>query len=384
MVRPIQKNTRTQIPAHFFTDPRIFEKEQEVIFRATWQFFCLTTDLKGDQDFVTGDVGGIPVVVQNFKGKLRAFQNVCSHRYSPIQTACSGNRPLVCPYHGWKYAETGVPLGIPHNLEFYPITSEEKCQLALRSFKVETCGNFVFVSIACERSLREQLGEWHELLGRIGQGVDDVYFTTQLESDCNWKFVVENAFDDIHAEFVHPTASLDTSVYTGSRWEFHPYSSQTEDLPRDYSKRHAQLTVSMSDATVERNEQLWSEHFPDRAHRFPDYLHLFVYPNLILTSVQGFWYNLVHYKPISAERSQMTHWLIPARPASGPSRVTPELLYRLALGSLRVFEEDVRAVEVTQPVIRSVRQPGILGQRENKIASFESAYMDLMAAVTPA
>jgi hypothetical protein len=135
------------------------------------------------------------------------------------------------------------------------------------------------VSIAWERSLREHSGEWHGLPGRIGQGVDDVYFTTQPESDCNWKSVEGNAFGDIHAEFVHPAASLDTSVYTGSRWQFYPDSGQNKDLPRDDSKRHAQLTDSMIDATVERNEQLWSEHVPDRAHRFPDDPHLLVYPN---------------------------------------------------------------------------------------------------------
>ena len=379
MPAPVQRNRRTIIPASYFHDEAIFAKEQRLLIQNTWQFVCLTTDLKDDNDFITRSIGGIPVVVQNFKGKLAAFQNICSHRYSPIQTAGSGNRQFVCPYHGWKFSETGLPIGIPHNLEFYPIAREDKPQFALKRFKVETCGNLVFVAVIEQRSLREQLGDFYEIVERIGTALDDIYFTTKIPADCNWKFVVHNAFDDIHAEFVHPSSSLDTSVYTGALWKSHPFDAGEEKPSFDYSKRHAQLNVSMDSATVQRNETLWKPCFPDRAYPFDDYLHLFLFPNLIITSVQGFWYNIVRYEPISSARSLMTNWLVPARPTSGNSQATPELLYRLALGSLRIFSEDVQAVEVSQTVIRSSCRPGVLGQREDKIVAFEEAYMNVMA-----
>jgi len=377
MDAPATSNRQTVIPARYFYDEDVFAIEQKQVFQSTWQFFCLKTDLQNNDDFVAHSVGGVPVVVQNFKGKLLAFHNVCSHRYSPVQTACAGNRPLACPYHGWKYSDAGIPIGIPHNLDFYPISPEEKPKLALKSFLVETCGNLVFVSIAGGRSLREQLGEWHELVSRIGAGVEDLYFTTSLPADCNWKFAVHNAFDDIHAEFVHPSSSLDTSVYTGAHWRFHPLSAD-EDPKSDYSKRHAQLSVGMNAETVERNEKLWTPWFPDRRFPFDEYLHLFLYPNLIITSVQGFWYNIVRYDPVSAGKSEMTNWLVPSASASGVSKATPELLYRLALGSLRIFGEDVQAVESSQRGIESVTRRGILGRREDKIAAFEEAYMHVM------
>lgn len=378
MHAPALRNKRTIIPASYFHDEEVFAKEQRLLMQNTWQFVCLTTDLKDDNDFVTRSIGGIPVVVQNFKGKLAAFQNICSHRYSPIQTACSGNRQFVCPYHGWKFSEAGLPIGIPHNLEFYPIAREDKPQFALQRFPVETCGNLVFVSVAGQRSLREQLGEFYDLVERIGTALDDIYFTTKIPSDCNWKFVVHNAFDDIHAEFVHPSSSLDTSVYTGAKWKFHAFDPSLEKPGFDYSKRHAQLNVGMNAETVQRNEKLWRSSFPDRAFQFDDYLHLFLFPNLIITSVQGFWYNIIRYEPISASESMMTNWLVPARSTSGTSKVTPELLYRLALGSLRIFSEDVQAVEVSQSVIHSSRRPGVLGRREDKIVAFEEAYMNVM------
>lgn len=375
---------RAKIPARHFFEAEVFDAEQKVIFQNTWQFFCLKTDLKNNNDFVAETVGGIPVVVQNMRGKLLAFHNVCSHRNSPLQTGKSGNRRLFCPYHGWVFGDTGQPIGIPHNLEFYPIEPAEKPDLALRSFGIETCGNLVFVSIAAEFSLAHQLGEWFPLLSNIGGSMSDMYFGTELPADCNWKFAVENAFDDIHAQFVHPASSLDTSVYTDSTWKFYDFDAGDEDLKQSYCRRHAQLNVGMSIDTVRRNCALWEPFFPSRSYAFDDYLHLFVYPNLVITSVQGFWYNIVRYKPLSAERSTMDYWLVPSSQRSGePSRPTPELLYRLALGSLRVFEEDIRAVEVAQSGIRSVGVPGVFGKREDKIVSFEAAYMSLFKQVKP-
>ena len=85
---------------------------------------------------------------------------------------------------------------------------------------------------------------------------------------------------------------------------------------------------------------------------------------------------------MSADASELTYWLIPGRARTGNSPVTPDVLYTLAVGSLRIFEEDVRAVEAAQPSIRSVPHPGFLGRREDKIAAFEAAYMDLMRSAT--
>jgi phenylpropionate dioxygenase-like ring-hydroxylating dioxygenase large terminal subunit len=349
----------------------------------TWQFVCLKTDLLRENDFVAETIGGIPIVVQNLKGHITALHNVCSHRYSPIQKASSGNRQLVCPYHGWKFSDTGIPIGIPHNLEFYPIAPEDKPKYALQRYQVATCGNLVFVSISCQRTLREQLGEWWDLIERVGAAFDDIYFTTKIPSNCNWKLVVQNAFDDIHAEFVHPSTSLDTSVYTGAHWKFHPFDPAIENPALDYSRRHAQFNVSMNDETIDRNNKMWTPFFPDRAYKFDDYLHFFLFPNIIITSLQGFWYNIVRFKPISPESSEMTEWLIPARSHGAESKATPDLLYRLGLASMRIFSEDVQAVEGAQSGMRSVCRPGVLGRREDKIVSFEKAYMHILTGAHP-
>jgi len=370
-------------PGHF-SDPAILEQEQQSIFRNTWQFFCLASDLAQHNDFVTDTIGGIPVVVQNIRGTLHAFHNVCSHRYSAIQTAKSGNRGLFCPYHGWTYDAEGVPAGIPHNNAYFPIEPARSRELALRRFGLATLGGLVFVSIAAGESLDAQLGQWQPLLAAIGGSMDDVYFTTCVPADCNWKLVVYNAFDDIHAQFVHPAASLDTRDFVRAGWVAHAYDPNAEDVTKNYSRRHAEFTVHMTPEGVRRNDEALRPHIPTPDYAFEHYLHLFIYPNLIITSMQGYCYNIVRYRPVSAGRSEMDYWLVPARPGGGqPSTVTPAFLYNSARAGMRIFNEDVAAVEAAQPGMKSVCNPGVLGKREDKIASFEAAYLDSIRAGVP-
>jgi phenylpropionate dioxygenase-like ring-hydroxylating dioxygenase large terminal subunit len=65
-------------------------------------------------------------VLQNFKGEIRAFANICSHRFNRIQTEPRGNRPLMCAYHGWNFDESGFPRGMPRR-EGFDLSDRELC-----------------------------------------------------------------------------------------------------------------------------------------------------------------------------------------------------------------------------------------------------------------
>ncbi len=394
-------NKRTVIPPEYYTSESLFEVERERLFNTTWQFFCFKADLKNENDFVTREIAGIPVVVHNVNGQIAAFLNVCSHRFSPVQAADKGNRRLICPYHGWQYNNEGYPVGIPHNLAFYPIAEEEKKHLCLQQFPVELCGNLVFVRINPDGlSLKEQMGEWWDLLSDIGQSIDDIYFHHKIEAHCNWKLLIHNVFDDIHAEFVHPVSSLDPTGYVHTYWEHHPFEAEQEDLHRDYALRHAKFNVEYSDDCVQYNINTYSRYWPIRhTDKIPGYLHLYLWPNALITSHMGYWFNFVHYHPISPDKTDIYYWLLPARQTSALKqgsdkqnkmltqymdeilnfeKIGPDFLFQLATGSLKIFMEDIRAVEGAQNLLSSVSKPGILGQRENKLYEFERAYYHLL------
>jgi phenylpropionate dioxygenase-like ring-hydroxylating dioxygenase large terminal subunit len=103
----------SNISPYHYHNQEVFEKEKSQIFHNNWIFVAFGNDLLNHNDFVTKTIGGIPIVIQNFNGNIKAFMNVCSHRFSTIQNEEKGNRALFCPYHGWSFDKEGMPNGIP-------------------------------------------------------------------------------------------------------------------------------------------------------------------------------------------------------------------------------------------------------------------------------
>lgn len=109
-------NDFTQTPYEVFLDPKIFDEEQEKIFRGpTWNFLGLECELKDRGDFFTCYVGTTPVVVsRGLDDKLHAFINRCTHRGGPIVRELRGNaKSHTCIYHQWSYSSEGALVGVP-------------------------------------------------------------------------------------------------------------------------------------------------------------------------------------------------------------------------------------------------------------------------------
>src|SRR4051812_44258797 len=91
------------LPASWFTDPAIVEREFDRIFHRTWQYFCRVEQLVKVGDFAAGMAGRIPIVaVRNDRG-LGAFVNVCRHRRHLVMSGCGSRKSMQCAYHGWTY-----------------------------------------------------------------------------------------------------------------------------------------------------------------------------------------------------------------------------------------------------------------------------------------
>ena len=93
------------LPATWYTDPAYFAREQERIFRRSWQYVGLTEQVANAGDFFTARAGDVPIVVaRDQQGTLRGHVNVCRHRGSQLVNAEQGNRKtLQCGYHAWTY-----------------------------------------------------------------------------------------------------------------------------------------------------------------------------------------------------------------------------------------------------------------------------------------
>jgi choline monooxygenase len=98
------------LPAEWYTDPQLFEREQERILAASWKYVGRVEQVAKVGDFLTCRVGQVPVViVREEAGTLRAYANVCRHRGSElVLEQCGNRRTLQCHYHAWTWGLDGT------------------------------------------------------------------------------------------------------------------------------------------------------------------------------------------------------------------------------------------------------------------------------------
>ena len=151
------------LPWSWYTDPEILRREQERIFRRTWQYAGPAEHVAEPRTFLTGRAGDLPVVVVRDDGAmLRAFVNVCRHRGSIVVEGRGSRATLQCPYHAWTY-------GMDGKLRAAPRADRESgfdpWGIELIPMAVDTWGPFVFVHPdPAARPLAGTLGRLPELL----------------------------------------------------------------------------------------------------------------------------------------------------------------------------------------------------------------------------
>src|ERR1700728_999196 len=100
---------RGLVSRDIFVSDDICRLEMERIFNRTWIFLAHETEIPQPGDFVSRNMGQVPVVVvRDNDGRTHALLNSCRHRGAKVCRADSGNvRRFVCPYHGWTYEQSG-------------------------------------------------------------------------------------------------------------------------------------------------------------------------------------------------------------------------------------------------------------------------------------
>src|SRR5260370_30387657 len=81
------------LPARWYVEAEVFQAEKERIFHRAWQYVGHTGQVSSVGDFFTTHLGDIPVVVvRDTEKAIRAFANLCRHRWSEAVLECAGNR----------------------------------------------------------------------------------------------------------------------------------------------------------------------------------------------------------------------------------------------------------------------------------------------------
>lgn len=205
----------SRVPYRVYTDPVLYDLEQERIFRGpTWNFVALAAELPNPGDFKSTFVGDTPVVVtRDAAGALHCWVNRCAHRGALVCRTLRGNVGVdgtyTCVYHQWAYSAAGDLVGVPFRRGLggrggYP-ADFDMARHGLRKLRVEEYHGLVFATFD------DNLPDVESHIGETAASYIQRLFNRPVKPmgihrqfiNSNWKVYAENLRDPYHASLLH-------------------------------------------------------------------------------------------------------------------------------------------------------------------------------------
>jgi phenylpropionate dioxygenase-like ring-hydroxylating dioxygenase large terminal subunit len=356
-------------PADYASES-FFALEQARIFPHAWCFAGLDHDVARPGDYYATEIRGVPVVIKNTGGELRAFRNVCLHRQSRIvPLGCGHADTLRCGYHGWEYGEEGQLAKIPDGASFKGLHARD---WKLDRFRVERLGSLMFVNLNADApSLRGTIGDLADEIDYFF-GDHKAIWRWTTEYPVNWKIIVENAVESYHVPVMHPSTFMDYKKEEYHDHQLHPaYTSYLDVAPMGSSLVERALRA-MTSLTAKNIHFERAKH----THIFPN--HLFDYREIcsLYSSVE----------PLGPQRTRLVSIGLLPRRVKNPVLVRPiQSLFRVALTRMarKIMGEDVGIWNEVQRGVEQSAGPGVLSCREERVFAFQRYLADCVGAAEP-
>jgi len=370
----------------YYLSEEIFRREQEKVFKRLWIFFGLTTMLADHNSFIARTMSGIPVVVQNFNGELRAFENLCVHRQSPLQWEESGRRPLVCRYHGWGYDVGGYVENIPSEKEIYRFERGEREQLRLRRFALEIVGSLVFINLSDEPlAIGEQFSaDFIESLRTSSDIYDSEVLVAKARTGFHWKLAYENLRDANHPRYVHAQTLARNVNFHASIDEAQHRRAVEVCSGGSSGGRGAQMELLRTfsfggaDTTLNELKPLEWHDVVERYGNLDHYYNWLAYPNLHIASGSGgYSFTIEQHNPVSPGVTELVVYWLTAR-KKRPYPAMPAVLHASLNGGFKVLEEDIKVMEMVQKALHFEAPLPRQGDYEFLNKMVERWYVELM------
>lgn len=202
----------TRAPYRLFTDPEIYEQEQQRIFRGhAWNFLGLEVEIPNAGDCKTTSVGETPVLVtRDADGQIHAMINRCAHKGALVCLKKKDNvASLTCVYHAWNYGLDGrlksVAFrnglrgqgGMPEDFDvsrhrLTPLKVQTFCGMIFGTFAEDMEDVETYLGPDMAAFIKRNLGRPVRILGTHSQTIHN-----------NWKLYAENLRDSYHATLLH-------------------------------------------------------------------------------------------------------------------------------------------------------------------------------------
>lgn len=345
-----------------YYDKTVLENEKKFLFSKIWNFVGFKNEFQQINDFKTQDIAGIPIVVQNCKGQIKCFKNICSHRHSIIQVEEKGNRSLFCPYHGWSYDENGSLFGIPKKPLFSFNSDEIEC-LKLKEYQVDFCGDLVFVNISTDKTetLKNYLGLFYSEIEKITQNFGELIDINEMVIDANWKILVENTLESYHVNLIHS----ETFKRLGAG-----------GLDFVFENVHSAWNASLLLKENEGKQAKIHQPYQNRGYKIEGYKHIIVFPNILISTTYGISFNLSQILPIDEDKSLFRSFVFLTKKDDKYKNEGIESMYKDSLINFnqKVFNEDKEICEKVQIGIKKSHYDGQLSEEEMRVCEFQRSY----------
>lgn len=230
VTQPIE--TAWTLPPQAYTEPAVYELEQERIFASSWIPVGRVDQVPNPGDYMALTLLDQPMaLVHGHDGQVRVMSNVCLHRAATILEG-QGNRKLfTCPYHAWGYATDGTLVSAPL-MEGAEGFDEAKCRLP--QIRTEIWNGFVLVNLDPEAEpLGPQIETYTKFFANYKAEDTVIVETLEFDTPVNWKVLVENFMEAYHHIATHSTTFEPT---------YHAKDSLIPDNDGPYSILHMPST----------------------------------------------------------------------------------------------------------------------------------------------
>ena len=207
------------LPAYYYYDPKIYEREKEAIWFRSWQLVGYLHDLQNTGDFITADLLDQKILVcRNKEGDLKAYYNVCMHR-GHILAEGKGNRSIfTCPFHAWSYDLLGdlKAAGNAENVAGFRLED-----FGLAEIRVDTLLHMVFVNLDADaQSIAEQFSGFADDVRATIPGFDELKLAVSdpLPGAYNWKYFLDMN-ECYHCPVLHTIMGEAEDSYLEMSWE---------------------------------------------------------------------------------------------------------------------------------------------------------------------
>jgi len=338
-----------KIPFFIFSDPEVYELEQERIFSGCWLFVAHESEIPNPGDYVTRSMGRTKViVVRGEDGRIRVFLNACRHRGMRLCRAELGNTShFRCPYHGFTYKNTGELIGIPYQKQVYG-ERIDKSELSLIQARCESYRGLVFATWNKEaENLEEYLGDakWYLDLVCARDEMEVVGHPQIWRVKTSWKIPSENFQSDAyHTLFSHASIA---KVGLAPTMDF-AYSGYQIDLGKGHG-----LGLGMPSDKPIFYESLFDEYAkhlnPEQVEvlRKMKNMHGTIFPNFSFLISAAFYKGrlLSHttirlWQPVAHDAIDVISFQLMEKHGSEEWKTLTHELYVLTFGPGGIFEQD--------------------------------------------